>query len=403
MHQHVERQAGDAERPDDEQDGSSRSALRPPGEQGEHQQVEQRAIGAFERVAGRGGPGDREVAERGVGGERAERHEHRGGGTGRRSQRDRCDPEQRQEHEAARCPVGQGVARLVGRPDDEQGDRREARDRRGRRAQRRRELCGHLPWNDNHRGGGLRRADRLLRARVFAPRSGGGQLCALARAQRPRQGRSRRRAVPPGRHRPGVDARRRLRGRRAAVRAATARLRRHALGAGDLRAGRRDRPAGACRCGGRALRRRPACRLADGSRELGILSHVLEHVPDPPALLAEVARVCARGRLRGAARGQPLGTARLPSASTPRRSATCSGSRARPRARIAGAAGLTIAAELQDPLPLEVHRFFAEGRLARGAATAKWAARAGTERVAPALARRAFTLHYAALCLPPGA
>ncbi len=30
----------------------------------------------------------------------------------------------------------------------------------------------------------------------------------------------------------------------------------------------------------------------DDAYDLGILSHVLEHVPDPPALLAEVARVC---------------------------------------------------------------------------------------------------------------
>src|SRR2546428_660094 len=30
----------------------------------------------------------------------------------------------------------------------------------------------------------------------------------------------------------------------------------------------------------------------EGSYDLGILSHVLEHVPDPAALLAEVARAC---------------------------------------------------------------------------------------------------------------
>ena len=30
----------------------------------------------------------------------------------------------------------------------------------------------------------------------------------------------------------------------------------------------------------------------DGAYELGIVSHVLEHVPDPPALLAEAARAC---------------------------------------------------------------------------------------------------------------
>ncbi len=54
-----------------------------------------------------------------------------------------------------------------------------------------------------------------------------------------------------------------------------------------------DRPrARADRLRGAAMTAR-TCRIADGAYELGILSHVLEHVPDPPALLAEVARVCA--------------------------------------------------------------------------------------------------------------
>src|SRR5664280_126426 len=72
-------------------------------------------------------------------------------------------------------------------------------------------------------------------------------------------------------------------------------------------------------------------RDADGAHELGILSHVLEHVPDPSALLAEVARAC---------------------------------------------------------------------RAARMAGTAKWALRAGLHRLAPSLARRLFTVHYACLCRP---
>jgi hypothetical protein len=63
-------------------------------------------------------------------------------------------------------------------------------------------------------------------------------------------------------------------------------------------------------------------------------------------------------------------------------------------------AGMSIASELEDPLPLRVQLFFAESARARVAATAKWAARASLHRLAPALARRLFTVHYACLCLP---
>jgi hypothetical protein len=70
---------------------------------------------------------------------------------------------------------------------------------------------------------------------------------------------------------------------------------------------------------------------------------------------------------------------------------------------IVSAAGLELAAELEDPLPLEAHTFLAGGGMARLAATARWALRAGLHRVAPALARRAFTLHYACVCRPPDA
>jgi hypothetical protein len=69
---------------------------------------------------------------------------------------------------------------------------------------------------------------------------------------------------------------------------------------------------------------------------------------------------------------------------------------------IVAAAGLRIESELEDPLGLEVHRFFASTRPARAAAGAKWAVRAGLHRLAPALARRAFTVHFACLCQPAG-
>jgi SAM-dependent methyltransferase len=137
----------------------------------------------------------------------------------------------------------------------------------------------------------------------------------------------------------------------------------------------------------------------DGSFELGVLSHVLEHVDDPPVLLGEVARVCgavvvevpleanlSAGRAAKRAHAEEVGhLQRL--------------DRAGARAIVAGA-GLTIACELEDALPLAVQRFFADGSYARALATGKWALRAGLHRLGPALARRLFTVHYAALCVP---
>jgi SAM-dependent methyltransferase len=137
---------------------------------------------------------------------------------------------------------------------------------------------------------------------------------------------------------------------------------------------------------------------ADGTYELGIVSHVLEHVPDPAALLSEVARVCGAVVME-----VPLEANVSARRATKREHAAEVGhlqrlDRAGARA-IAAGAGLRIAAELEDPLPLEVHRFFADGARARTAATGKWALRAGLHRVAPPLARTMFTVHYACLCV----
>lgn len=137
-----------------------------------------------------------------------------------------------------------------------------------------------------------------------------------------------------------------------------------------------------------------------GAYELGILSHVLEHVDEPAALLAETARACAAvvvevplednvSARRGAKREHAVEVGHLQRLS-----------RSSVRA-IVSDAGLRVGGELDDALPLAVYRFLAAGELAAQAtATAKWALRAGTHRVAPALARRAFTVHYACLCLP---
>jgi SAM-dependent methyltransferase len=137
----------------------------------------------------------------------------------------------------------------------------------------------------------------------------------------------------------------------------------------------------------------------DGAYDLGILSHVLEHVPDPAALLAEVARAC-----RAVLVEVPLEANLSARRAAKREHAAEVGhlqrlDRAAAR-EIVARAGLSVACELEDPLPLEAHRFFATTTHARAAATGKWALRTGLHRLVPPVARRLFSVHYACLCLP---
>ena len=138
-----------------------------------------------------------------------------------------------------------------------------------------------------------------------------------------------------------------------------------------------------------------------GAYDLGILSHVLEHVPEPAALLAEVARAC-----RAVVVEVPLEANWSARRAHKREHAAEVGHLQRLDRRAARAivarAGLSLEGELEDALPLAAQRFFATTPAARSAATAKWALRSGLHRLAPALARRLFTVHYACLCLPGG-
>jgi hypothetical protein len=128
---------------------------------------------------------------------------------------------------------------------------------------------------------------------------------------------------------------------------------------------------------------------------------VLEHVPEPRDLLAEVARAC-----RAVLVEVPLEDNLSARRSSKRRHAGEIGHLQRLDRgavhAIATHAGLVVASELSDPLGLEVHLFFATTPLARARATLKWAVRAGIHRLAPRLAERMFTVHYACLCLPDG-
>src|SRR5262249_53238653 len=139
--------------------------------------------------------------------------------------------------------------------------------------------------------------------------------------------------------------------------------------------------------------------LPAGAHDLGILSHVLEHVPEPSALLAEVARVCRAvlvevpleanlSARRGGKREQSAEVGHLQRLD-----------RAAAR-RIAAEAGLSIACELDARRRRAVHGFFAPPPWGRAGAAAKGALRSGLPRLAPSLARRLFTVHYASLCLP---
>jgi SAM-dependent methyltransferase len=134
----------------------------------------------------------------------------------------------------------------------------------------------------------------------------------------------------------------------------------------------------------------------DGSYDMAILSHVVEHVPDPIPLLQEAARLAPRVLVE-----VPLEANRSARRPAVRAEAARIGhlhafDRAQVRA-LCAAAGLSVLAELTDPLPLEHHAFFADTPAARARAAAKTAVRRALFRTAPQRAEGLFTVHYACL------
>lgn len=136
--------------------------------------------------------------------------------------------------------------------------------------------------------------------------------------------------------------------------------------------------------------------VEDGTYDLAVLSHVVEHIPDPAPVVQEAARVA-----RFVLVEVPLEANR--SAVRPEKRALSEAAghlhafdRQAIR-RLVADAGLKVVGELADPLGRSHHAFFASTPRAQALATAKWALRATTHRVRPAVAERLFTVHYAVL------
>lgn len=138
--------------------------------------------------------------------------------------------------------------------------------------------------------------------------------------------------------------------------------------------------------------------VADRAYDLGVLSHVLEHVPDPMPLLKETARIS-----RAVVVEVPLEDNRSASRPAAQKGRDEIGHLHRFNRgdvhTLCAAAGVRVAAELSDPLPLDVHTFFARTPAQTAKATTKALVRRALYLASQKTAERAFTVHYACLAV----
>jgi hypothetical protein len=140
---------------------------------------------------------------------------------------------------------------------------------------------------------------------------------------------------------------------------------------------------------------------ADDEYDLAILSHVVEHIPDPAPVLAEAARVAPVVIVEVPLEANR--SARRPSvrAEAARIGHVHAFDRAAVR-ELLGGVGLRVVEELTDPLSLAHHSYFAASASARAKAAAKTFVRRAAFRAAPERAERWFTVHYACLATRAG-